>query len=88
MEPTTLVICRCGWQHFGVTRAYATEQVRLFNEFYEAATPGTKRNYGGPAELTRDYETCHSCGKVGEFRPTTKDDAVLEGSTISPVIYE
>lgn len=88
MKTRQLVICdNCNWYHFAVTMAFAVEEVRKFNEFYAAATPGTKKNYGGPARLDRDYMSCNSCGQYKFRLPVETDKPLGAGHTISPAVY-
>lgn len=82
-----IVVCKKdGWQHFAVTRKYAEEQVKTFNDWYEKQSQDIKRMYGGPSRL-EDY-SCQLCGGTDFREFIIGIDKQLYGSTIGPVIYE
>lgn len=83
-----LVTCNgCGWVHFAVTRAYAENEVKTFNAFYDTLSRQEQLDfYGGRKSRINKYEGCFVCSK-NSFRPAEEDDCPT-GVTINPVIYE
>lgn len=79
--------CKCGWVHFGVSREYAKNEVKNFNEWYSIQPQETKDYYSGPATIL-DYEHCRRCGgSYIHFRDFKEGDCP-NGCTLSPIIYE
>ena len=85
--PIDNVTCvECGWVSFAVTRQYARDAIKKFNEWYEQQPPETKDSYGGRPSSTKDYR-CQRCGSEGYFVPSKPEDCPI-GCTIGPVIWE
>ncbi len=83
MKP--LVQCKhCGWIHFAVTRAYAEDEVKRFNEYYDSGPPEVQELFGRRSSI-KNYEHCGLCGKLADMVKPTKE---LIGSTIGPIIFE
>jgi hypothetical protein len=89
MKDSQLITCnKCGWVHFGVTRAHAEAEVKKFNEYYETCDQETKDSFGGrPSRIDRDYDRCFVCGPGATFRPFEEGDCP-DGCTIQGAIYE
>lgn len=85
MSKTDLVHCtKCKWTHFAVTREYAENQVKEFNEYFDKLTKKEQDlYYGGKGAHISSYEKCW-CGN-DEFEP---GNTAPDGCTIGPVIYE
>ena len=84
-ESQTVICTKCYWTHFAVTRAYAENQVKEFNEYYNTLSKDQQDSYyGGKASTLGLYERCFCCGH-NEFKPGSTAPV---GSTIGPVIYE
>jgi hypothetical protein len=83
-----LVTCNsCGWVHFAVTRQYAEEQVKSFNDFFDGASNDVKVLYGSPVTM-RHYSRCAFCGGPHtNFRPFREGDCP-DGCTIAAIISE
>lgn len=83
-----LVQCvHCGWVHFPVSLPYASEEVRLFNEYFDAL-PREKQIelYGGTGSSLSSYENCFGCGKPADMSYEITRDVF--GKTIQPIIWE
>lgn len=82
-----IVECKhCGWQHFAVTRAYAEDEVKRFNEYYDTLTALEQMAfYGGRKSSIRKYEHCNLCNRAPDMvEPTINRD----GCTLGPIIWE
>lgn len=79
----------CGWVHFGVTRAYAEDEVQRFNDYVRTIDPKKWQEYwGGRLSSVADYERCGSCGSSHvNFRDAVEGDCP-DGCTIGPIIVE
>lgn len=76
----------CGWVHMAVTRSYAVNQVKEFNDFYETLSTEYKCNYAGPASIG-SYEKCFYCGgSYLNFREFKEGDCP-DGVTIQPILH-
>lgn len=83
-----LVTCKaCGWVSFAVTRKFAENAVRRFNEYFDRLTYEQQQAYyGGGKSSIQDYELCFRCGGgYKNFRKAKKDDCP-SGCTINPII--
>ena len=75
----------CGWVHFTVTREHAEEEVRRFNEFYDAAPAHVKECYSQHSSIAQ-YESCFLCGAPWhDMRPYREGDCPI-GVTMQPII--
>lgn len=84
----TNVTCKkCGWVAFQVSREYAEDQVKRFNEYFESLTKKEQKElYGGKGASLSFYERCIGCGgSYKNFRTFKKDDCP-DGCTLNPVI--
>lgn len=82
-----LVTCNsCGWVSFAVSREYAVNQVKEFNEYFDSLDAESKRLYGNQKADFDFYERCFRCGgSFLNFRETKEGDCP-EGCTIGPII--
>jgi hypothetical protein len=85
--PENQVTCnRCGRVHFVVTRAYAEEQVKQYNEFLRTLDDEERKHYPRPPAFVSDYERCDMCGaSYLDFRPFREGDCPM-GCTLGPII--
>ena len=73
MERTCL---RCGWVHFGIPRAKAEEEVKRFNDYFDAANAETQLTFGNHSACIAKYEKCSQCGApYTRFRDAVAGDA-------------
>ena len=79
----------CGWVAFPVTREYAEDEVKRFNEYYDMLSAEEKEDYYGSKSSTIDnYERCFFCrGSYKNFRESEPGDCPL-GCTLQPIITE
>lgn len=78
---------KCGWVAFTVTRQYAEDAVKKFNDFYDSTDDKTRSCYGGKTSITH-YEHCFFCGtEYTNFRPF-KDGDCPDGCTLQPIIQD
>ncbi len=83
-----LVTCNaCGWVHVAVTRAYAEQQVKEFNEWFNKQPEETRELFGGKPSTIATYDRCFLCGPGATFRPFKEGDCPT-GCAIQPTIYE
>lgn len=89
MKDTLLTCKACGWVAFGVTREFAEEAVKRFNDYYGLLSPEKQRDYyGGHNASIRDYERCISCGnEFTNFRNAVDGDCPY-GCTLNPIIMK
>lgn len=80
---------KCGWVHFGVTRAHAESEVASFKEHFDGLSKQDQDDlYGGKPSSIQDYDTCHKCkGPYTDFRDARHGD-VPDGCDIGPIIVE
>ena len=80
-----LVEClKCTWVSFAVTREYAEDEVKRFNEFFSTLTKEDQQKYyKGEGSSLKSY-TCQLCGG-SKFKKTNRE---MMGHTINPVIFE
>lgn len=80
---------KCGWVHFGVTRAFAEDEVARFNAYYAKLTPKEQQDwYSGRNSSIVNYEKCFCCGGSWKnFRDEVEGDCPI-GCTIQPIIHE
>lgn len=71
----------------GVTREYAENEVKRFNEYF-ATLSKEKQDlyYSGKPSSIEAYEHCFRCGKPSDMQLPTRD--IGDGHTIQPVIWE
>jgi len=85
MERTCL---RCGWVHFGISRVKAEEEVKRFNDYFDAANAETRLTFGNQRASIERYEECSRCGApYTRFRDAVAGDAP-NGVTIPPIIED
>lgn len=85
-----LLTCKsCGWVHFGVSREYAENEIRHFNEYFESLTEKERQDYyGGRRSSIKEYDRCDLCGgSYKNFRPAEVGDCP-NGVTLGPIITE
>ncbi len=76
----------CGWVHFQVSRRYAEEEVRKFNDYFYKQTPEVQGHFGGKPSSVSHYEKCKRCGgDYKNFRDGVEGDSPI-GCTLNPVI--
>lgn len=82
------VICKhCKWVMFEVTREYAKNQVKEFNEYFDTLTKEQQQDfYGGNKSSIRSYESCMLCGTCYHNFRKAKKSEVPFGSTVNPII--
>lgn len=77
----------CGWIHFSVTRQYAEDEVKKFNDYYDTLTKEMQQeNYGGRGSSIVSYERCGFCGGSYKNFVDALDSEIRMGSTVSPII--
>lgn len=86
-----LVVCnKCGWISFQVSRTYAEEQVKIFNEYLGTLSLKQREQlYGSePVSTVKFYERCFCCsGKYTNFRDADNiDHQRAYGHTLQPII--
>lgn len=87
MNKPSVICTKCKWVSFAVTRAYAEDEVKRFNAYYNLLTRKEQVSYyGGKGSSVKGYEGCMLCGGQ-DFRLATEKE-VPYGSTLSPVIWE
>lgn len=88
MKRIYLICNGCGWIHFGVSLEHTLDEVKKFNEYYDALLPQKQQEYYGGKRLhVTDYCFCFSCGSLfTRMRKLTKNDHLPNGSTVSPII--
>lgn len=88
MAKLTVVECKhCGWNHMGVSRKYAEDEVKQFNEYFDTLSPEKQDlYYGGKKSSVASYEFCFGCGKPSDMQLPTRD--IGDGHTIQSVIWE
>lgn len=88
MKKTTLRTCRkCGWVHFGITKAKAMAEVRKFNAYFRTLDKEKQQSfYGGRQSSLRLYLRCFRCdASWHHFRLARTGDVGL-GCTLNPII--
>lgn len=80
-------ICKkCKWVYFFVSRQYAENEVKKFNEYFETLSDDKKKDYyGGKGSNIKSYEFCHCGESYKNFRDALNSE-VPSGSTVSPII--
>jgi len=82
-----IVTCtKCGWVSFAVSKAFAENEVKKFNTYFDSLPKREQIKYYGGDGASIDEYTCMRCGG-NEFRPAKTDDYPV-GCTLSPVIWE
>ena len=82
IKPVTCT--HCSWVSMLVTREYANNQIKEFNEWFEKQSDATKKHYSNTPSTIKNY-ACLVCGKFGPYRDYQEGDCP-EGCTIGPVI--
>ena len=75
----------CGWVHFTYTREQAEDEVRRFNEFYDAAPPAVQEHYRQHSSIAQ-YESCFRCSAPYTDMRLSREGDVPRGSTLQPII--
>jgi hypothetical protein len=86
-KQTDFVTClSCGTVWMAVTRAYAEEQTKHFNGYFDTLSSGQRDDYYGnkPASVA-SYEKCWCSNSYKNFRKFKQGDCP-DGCTISPII--
>ena len=78
----------CGWVYFGVSREYAEDEVKRFNEYFNKLSKKDQEDfYGGHCSSIASYEGCWCGNRYDNFRESKPDDCP-NGVTMNPIIYE
>jgi hypothetical protein len=80
---------QCGWISYKVSRKYAEEQVKSFNDYFKTLTKKRQKEfYGGKGADISGYEKCFRCNASYKDakKPLKKDIDTIYGSTIQPMI--
>lgn len=81
------VTCKaCGWVYFGVTREYAENQVKEFNEWFDKQPVNVQSFYGHCGASMDTYLNCWCGNEYKNFRDSKGGDCP-DGVTISPILY-
>lgn len=77
----------CGWVHFQVSRKQAENEIKRFNEYFEALPMQQQEDfYGGKESSIYQYEHCFSCGgSYKNFRDYRTGDCP-DGCTLQSII--
>ena len=80
---------KCGWVHFAVSREFAENEVKTFNEYFNTLTEDKQQQYdGGKCSSIKQYENCFFCGNnYTNFREFQEGDCP-DGVTLGPIIDE
>ena len=80
---------KCGWVHFAVTREFAENEVKEFNDYFDTLTEEEQQQYyGGRCSTIKQYEHCFFCGNTyKDFRDAKEDDCPI-GVTLGPIIED
>lgn len=80
---------KCGWVHFGVTREFAENEVKRFNDYFNTLTEDKQqKHYGGKCSSIAQYDRCFFCGNsYTNFRDFKEGDCP-DGVTLGPIIKE
>ena len=80
---------KCGWVHFAVSREFAENEVKRFNDYFNTLTEDKQQKYyGGKSSSIKHYEHCSLCGNpYTNFRESEEDDCPI-GVTLGPIIKE
>ena len=80
---------RCGWVHVSVTRDFAENEVKRFNEYFDTLTEEQQQQwYGGKNSTIKQYEHCFFCGtNYTNFRDFEEGDCP-DGVTMQPIIVD
>lgn len=77
---------KCGWVYFEVTRAYAEDEVKRFNEYFDSLPKEQQDEfYGGNKSSVKNYERCWCGNDYKNFRLSKEGDCPT-GCTQSPMI--
>jgi hypothetical protein len=77
---------KCGWVYFEVTREYAENEVKKFNEYFNGLTKEKQDEYyGGRGSSIKTYEQCWCGSDYKNFRDSKEGDCP-NGVTMSPMI--
>ena len=77
---------KCGWTHFGVSRVYAVQNVKNFNDYYNSLSPEKQEDfYGNKMAEIGHYEHCFNCGAM--YKTFERRNNAPEGCTIQPIIF-
>lgn len=80
----TVVCTKCNWTSFAVTKEYAENEIKKFNDYFYSLTERERIELFGNKPSSIESYKCMFCG--GE---QFKDgNTARNGSTIGPVIYE
>lgn len=77
---------KCNWVYFTVTREFAENEVKAFNEYFDTLSKDKQDNYyGGKKSLIENYEFCHCGNGYKNFRESLPTDCP-DGCTMNPII--
>jgi len=78
----------CGWVHFGVTRRSAEDEVKRFNDYFEAAAQNVRDLFGNTPSSIANYERCARCGGSHTDMHDAERGDCPDGCTLQPIIVE
>ena len=84
-----LITCnKCGWVYFAVSREYAENEVKTFNEYFKTLSKEDQElYYGGKGANIKSYEKCWCGNNHTNFRDSSHGDCP-DGCTLSPIIND
>jgi protein-arginine kinase activator protein McsA len=88
MKKYKKVTCnKCNYVHFSVTREYAEDEVKRFNDYFNALSLEKQYlYYGGKGSDIKQYEQCMVCSNSYKDFRLSKPGDCPNGCTISPII--
>ena len=85
-----LVVCnKCHWVGFQVSRQYAEDEVKKFNDYYDTLSPEKQELYYSNKKADIDfYEGCFRCDNTyKDFHDASEEEEKnVFGSTLNPTI--
>lgn len=83
----SVTCCNCGWVAMEVSRKFAENEVKRFNDFFNTLSKKEQNDYyGGKGATITFYECCFLCGgSYKNFRDFQPGDCP-DGCTLNPII--
>ncbi len=81
----TVTCLKCGWVYFQVSLAYAKNEVKRFNEYFDTLTDEWKENFGGRHSVLSSYLNCWCGNEYLNFRDSNPGDSP-DGCTLNPIL--
>lgn len=78
----TVVCLKCNKTSFAVSKQYAENEIKHFNDYYYSQPKETQDLFAGPSSV--DNYKCIYCNG-DQFKP---GNTAPDGSTLNPVIYQ